>query len=103
MTWEKISNCKADELPERKIIEVEAGNKIVAIVKLNSVIFAFSATCPHAGARLCEGHIDALGQIVCPLHHYKYVPKNGYNKSGEGYKLKTYPTKNEDNTIFIFL
>jgi nitrite reductase/ring-hydroxylating ferredoxin subunit len=72
-------------------------------LKRGNEIFAFAATCPHAGARLCEGWIDAQGRIVCQLHSYRFDPANGRNTSGEGYKLRTYPVEQRNGSIFIGL
>jgi 3-phenylpropionate/trans-cinnamate dioxygenase ferredoxin subunit len=35
------------------------------------------------------------------MHKYRFNPANGYNTSGEGYKLKTYPVKEEEGRIFV--
>lgn len=88
-------------LEEGKIIESQAGEKKVALLRKGSMVHAFAATCPHAGARLCEGWTDAAGRVVCPLHKYRFDPANGRNTSGEGYKLKTYPVEIRNDRIFV--
>lgn len=92
---------ESGNLPAGRITEVIAGEKLVCLLRTDEKLFAFAATCPHAGARLCEGRIDPQGRVVCPLHSYRFNPANGYNTSGEGYKLKTYPVKEEDGRIFV--
>jgi 3-phenylpropionate/trans-cinnamate dioxygenase ferredoxin subunit len=81
--------------------EVNIGDKQIGLLKKGESLFAFSATCPHTGAPLCEGWLDARGHIVCPLHKYKFNPANGYNSSGEGYKLRTYPVEIRDGEFFV--
>jgi 3-phenylpropionate/trans-cinnamate dioxygenase ferredoxin subunit len=88
-------------LPVNKIIEVSAGEKLICLLRRAGKLFAFTASCPHAGGRFCEGWVDAMGRIVCPEHKYRFNPANGYNTSGEGYKLKTYPVKEEEGRIFV--
>ena len=83
--------------------DFEVGDKEVGLIKRDDKICAYAATCPHAGARLCEGWIDAQGRIVCPDHKYRFDPVNGRNTSGEGYKLKTYPAEIRENYIYIGL
>src|ERR1043165_9571045 len=90
-----------DSITPNKITEVLAGEKRVCLLRKDDKLFAFVATCPHAGTRLCEGWVDAMGRIVCPEHKYRFNPANGYNTSGEGYKLKTYPVKEEEGRIFV--
>jgi 3-phenylpropionate/trans-cinnamate dioxygenase ferredoxin subunit len=62
---------------------------------------ACAAKCPHAGARMAEGYIDALGNIVCPLHRYKFSLSGGRNVSGEGYFLKTYAVEERADGIYV--
>lgn len=75
--------------------------KQICLLRRSDKIFAFAATCPHAGGRFCEGSVDARGNVICPVHHYRFNPANGYNASGEGYKLKTFPAKEEEGLIFV--
>lgn len=90
-------------LKDAEITEIYVAEKTISILKKGTNIYAFAATCPHAGGRLCEGWIDALGRVVCPLHSYRFDPLNGRNTSGEGYKLKTYPVEIRNDRIFVRL
>lgn len=94
--------CASETLEEGKLQEFNLGEKRLCLLRRNGRVFAFSASCPHAGGRLCDGWIDARGRIVCPVHHYRFDPANGYNASGEGYKLKTFQAKEETGSIFVF-
>jgi 3-phenylpropionate/trans-cinnamate dioxygenase ferredoxin subunit len=93
--------AESDQLPAGKMVEVRAGEKLVCLLRKADALFAFAATCPHAGGRLCAGWVDPQGRVVCPSHKYRFNPANGYNTSGEGYKLKTYPVKEEEGRIFV--
>ena len=88
-------------LAEGRITELAVAGKAICLLKKADVIYAFAACCPHAGAPLCEGWLDAQGRVVCPLHKYRFNPMNGYNTSGEGYKLKTHPVKVAEGCIFV--
>ena len=50
---------------------------------------------------MAEGYIDALGNVVCPLHRYKYDMKNGRNVSGEGYFLAHWPVELREEGVFV--
>jgi len=84
-----------------QITELEIAGKKLCILKKEEKVFAFAATCPHSGAKFCEGWTDAQGRIVCPLHKYRFDPANGRNTSGEGYKLKTFPVEIRDGVVFV--
>ena len=102
--WIKIADS-IDELPftANGIAEVEADGKKLCIGKYNTQLFAFAFTCPHAGSRFLHGFIDKAGNVVCPLHGYKFCLKNGRNISGEGYYLKHWPVEVRGDGVFVGL
>lgn len=85
------------------IAVVEIEERRICIASHRDQWFGFAFKCPHAGVALSDGYIDIAGNIVCPLHGYKFSLKNGYNTSGEGYYLKTYPVNMNDEGIFVGL
>jgi len=80
---------------------VEVAGKKMCIGKYNEEIFAFAYKCPHAGGTLAEGYIDVLGNIVCPVHGYKFNLKNGRNVSSEGYYLRHWPLQIKNDGVYI--
>ena len=85
------------------LAEVDANGKTICIGQYKEELFAFAQKCPHASGPLSGGFIDALGNVVCPLHRYKFCMKNGRNVSGEGYYLKHWPVKVEADGVFAGL
>lgn len=91
LPWQNNNMC---------IVELEG--KKITLIKKNETLFAIAHKCPHAGGILANGYCDAIGNIVCPLHRYKFNIENGRNTSGEGYYLKTYPIEvREKEGIFV--
>ena len=103
MIWHKIAESKAELFSgtNNDLVELEVVGKSICLVKNQDIIHACVAKCPHAGGKMVEGYIDALGNIVCPLHRYKFNIKNGRNTSGEGYFLKTYLVEEREDGIFV--
>jgi len=101
LTWHKIEGVSVSGLAENKLTEISVSQKRIGLLKRNAMVYAFSATCPHAGSPLCDGWVDALGRIVCPEHNYRFDPANGRNTSGEGYKLFTYPVEIKNDDIYV--
>ena len=100
--WHKI----ADHINELKFADnniaiAQVNGKKICIGKYNQALFAFAYKCPHAGGVLADGYIDALGNIVCPLHRYKYNMQNGRNVSGEGYYLKHWPVEIREDAVYV--
>ena len=101
-SWYKIAEVLSDlRFPPSGMIQLQINNKDFCITLFKGQLFSCTATCPHAGGKLHEGYLDALGNIVCPLHHYKFNPWNGRNVTGEGYFLKTFPVEIRKEGIFI--
>ena len=102
MTWHKIAD-HINELvfADNNIAVTEMNGRRICIAKFKDEVFAFAWKCPHAGGVLAEGYIDALGNIVCPVHRYKYDMKNGRNISGEGYYLRHWPVEIREDAVYI--
>lgn len=100
--WIKIADDINDiSFNDNHIAEVAAGGKTVCIARHKDILFAFVQKCPHASGPLVNGYIDALGNIVCPVHRYKFCLKNGHNTSGEGYRLKRWPVEVRPDGIYV--
>ena len=101
-TWHKIADHIHElDFARNNIAVAEVKGKKICLARYKEEIFAFAYTCPHAGGILAEGYIDPLGNIVCPLHRYKYDMKNGRNTSGEGYYLKHWPVETREEGVFV--
>ncbi len=102
LRWVKIAGTVA-ELPigANNLAEIIVKGKKVCIGNWGGELFAFIPSCPHAGGPFSKGFIDVLGNVVCPLHRYKFCLKNGRNVSGEGYYLKRWPVKVNEEGVFI--
>ena len=100
--WYKI----ADSLDEMSfsvngLSEWEVDGKKICFSLFKEKLCATSLKCPHAGGNLSHGYVDNTGNIVCPLHRYKFSLQTGKNVSGEGYYLKTYPVEKRTNGYFL--
>ncbi len=100
--WHKIAVSIAEiNFNANGLAEIDINGKIICIAKHSGQFFACTQKCPHAGALLANGHLDALGNLVCPLHKYKFSLKNGRNISGEGYYLKTFAIEEKEDGVFV--
>ena len=99
----KIDNHIFEQLIAGKPQPVEADGISFCLAKRGDEVFAFQRKCPHAGADLSEGFMDALGNVVCPLHQYKFSVINGRNISGEGYFLKRYKVEKRAEALYILI
>lgn len=104
MFWQKIAE-RIDDLDfgANHIAVATVNDKQICIARYNGSVFAFAYKCPHAGALLAEGYINALGAVVCPLHRYRYDIRTGINVSGEGFFLRRWPLEVRDDGVYVLL
>ena len=101
-TWHKIADSINEiDFSSNGLTEITIAGKTICLAFNNNTLKACTQKCPHAGGPLVDGYLDAAGNIVCPLHRYKFSLHNGRNVSGEGYFLKTFPVEIKNDGVFI--
>jgi len=103
LIWHEVAMVNAIEWQANNMTIVEVAGKKITLGKHKEGVFAFAHKCPHASGIMADGFINAMGRVVCPLHRYQFNMENGRNTSGEGYYLKTYPVKIENEVLFVGL
>lgn len=102
LNWIKIADSEQEiEFGPNNIAEINAGERQICIGRFSGKLFAFSNKCPHASGLFVNGYIDAIGNVVCPIHRYKFCMRNGRNVSGEGYFLKNWVVEIRENGIYV--
>jgi nitrite reductase (NADH) small subunit len=66
-----------------------AGETIAIFRERQGAIYAVQAQCPHRGGALADG-IAGAGQVICPLHSFKFELATGAPLGHECAPLKTY-------------
>ena len=81
--WYKVAETEtAINWQPNNMCLMDAGEKKVTLARLNDQLCAFAHKCPHASGILADGYINAMGQVTCPIHRYKFAMNNGRNTSG---------------------
>lgn len=102
LSWHKIADHINElDFADNQVAVSEVNGKKICIGRWKDQVFAFAYKCPHAGGILAGGFIDAMGNIVCPLHRYRFSMANGRNVSGEGYHLKTWPVEIREEALWV--
>ena len=83
------------------ILPFTINGRTICLAQFDGKFFAFQSLCPHAGAPLKDGYIDTKGNIVCPLHHYKFCLSNGRNCTGQGYDMRVYPLEMRGESLYV--
>ena len=111
--------CPASEIPvgERKIVEGEGFS--IGVYNIDGKFYAIKNVCPHAGAPLCEGHIQtthrpgAVGEfdpalegrvLRCPWHGWEFDIVTGKGLYDRNSRVATYPVEvDEAGNIVVVL
>ena len=100
--WYKVvEDITMLQFQQNNMCIAEANGKKITVAKHNNSLFAFAHKCPHASGIMADGFINALGNVVCPLHRFTFNIQNGRNTSGEGYYLKTYLVEEREDGVFV--
>lgn len=92
----------ADLAPDTPRHVVVDGRHLVVALLEDGAVIAISAICPHAMGDFAGGLI-ARGQIICPMHHYRYDLRTGACAwpQGEGGRLTRFETQTRDGRVWV--
>ena len=100
--WIKVADDISDiSFNDKNIATIQIAEKSICIVKTEKGLKACSSRCPHAGGDLSEGFLDKRENIICPVHNYRFSLKNGRDTNDEGYFLKIFGIKENEEGVFI--
>ncbi len=79
-----------DQIPVGEGREFSLGGTLVAIFRgRGGHLYATQASCPHQGGRLADGIVGG-GQVICPLHTFRFDLQDGRAASSGCDSLRTY-------------
>jgi nitrite reductase/ring-hydroxylating ferredoxin subunit len=85
---EKIA-FRGDDIAEAAAKLVRIKGEEMAVFKMNGKLYGVQNICPHEGGQLCRGWIDG-GEVVCPLHGYKFDLQTGACSTDPSLKVKVF-------------
>ncbi|MFY0688343.1 MAG: Rieske 2Fe-2S domain-containing protein [Cyclobacteriaceae bacterium] len=94
-------DAAAELIPEGQIKLVKIDSRKVCLAISKTELFAFENSCPHLGHPLHEGNINPFGEVVCPLHTYRFNLKTGGESSLRCKPLKTLKTAIIDGSVYL--
>ena len=96
--WVHLVRC--DEVSDGEIIEVKAGQDLIALARVDGEWFALSNTCAHAGGPIGDGSLSAH-TVTCPYHGWTYDVRTGQCGVDESVVLETFPVKVIDGAVYV--
>lgn len=104
MSWVKIFNTEAEayqrikpDTPQLVII----GSTRVCLVLHQGRFSAVQDACSHNGQSLSKGKVNFLGEIVCPLHGYRFDLNSGRACDSSSPDLVTYAVRIDETGFYL--
>lgn len=89
------------DIRDGEVIAVSAGDRELALYRLESGIYATDNLCTHGAARLCDGFLEGYS-IECPLHQGAFDIRTGaVARAPAEEPLVTYTVEIEGNDIYV--
>lgn len=82
-----------------RLVQFEGKN--ICIILTNDEIVAFENECPHMGHPLHQGNMNYLGEIVCPLHTYRFNITDGEESEKRCKSLRFYEVRESETVNLI--
>jgi nitrite reductase/ring-hydroxylating ferredoxin subunit len=73
----------------------------ICVVRHAGKFYAVQDSCSHSGESLSKGHLNYLGEVICPLHNHCFNLQTGREIQSRSADLRTYPIKIDDSGFFI--
>jgi nitrite reductase/ring-hydroxylating ferredoxin subunit len=106
MEWIKIFSGEPEALerikPDKPQLIILHGKRI-CVVHHGNTFAAVQDACTHNGESLSKGHVNYLGEIICPWHNYCFNMESGREIQGRSTDLITYPIKIDTSGFYIGL
>jgi 3-phenylpropionate/trans-cinnamate dioxygenase ferredoxin subunit len=102
--WYKIYDFeKHGTTPQHKdnVRSVDIEGKRICLAFDGENYFALDDRCPHAGARFGAGGWCHEGELVCPVHRYRFNLQTGRGTQGD--YVNTYPVEKREDGVYVGL
>ena len=99
-TWTDV--CATDDIDQEDVIEVQAGDLVLAIYRgPRDTFHATDAKCTHGGANLADGLV--MGNVIeCPKHNGHFDYRTGAPVRVPCLEpLVTYPVRVDDDRVLV--
>jgi NAD(P)H-dependent nitrite reductase small subunit len=78
----------------------EVAEQTIAVFHFGGAFYATSDRCPHRGASLADGFLEA-GKVFCPWHCFDFNLATGACEMVPSLQVQTYEVKIEDGEVFV--
>jgi nitrite reductase/ring-hydroxylating ferredoxin subunit len=106
MEWIKIFETKEEAIKRVRPAKPQlllVGSRRICLVLFEGALYAIEDKCSHNGESLSKGTVNYLGEVSCPWHGYRFKLATGRETAQRARDLKTFPVKENELGIFIWV
>ena len=85
-----VTVAKVSEIPPGASTVITLNRKDIAVFNVDGTFHAIDDCCPHAGASLAGGYVEA-GVVTCPWHAWRFRLSDGAWADNPKVKTGCYP------------
>ena len=98
-----ITVAKVGSIPEGQGATFPLGDRLVAVFNRNGTYSAIDDLCPHMGASLGAGELDAEGTVTCPWHAWRFDVCSGVWCDNPRLKIDAFQVRVQGDEIQVRL
>jgi NAD(P)H-dependent nitrite reductase small subunit len=98
-SWQRAAAL--NDLSDGEAFAVRLGDRLIALYRLGSEVYAIDDVCTHEFAQLSQGFVED-GAIECPLHQARFDIRTGRCLAPPATEdLRSYPVKVAGNDVYV--
>lgn len=104
MQWYKVFDSvetARSKIKPNSLQLVILGGRKICLSRTTDGFRAIEDACPHRGEPLHKGSVNYLGEVVCPLHSYRYRLLDGVECEGRTQDAEVFEVKINQEGFFI--
>lgn len=99
---EWISIAQADSMKDGDCRELVAGDRLVALFRVDGEFHALDGICSHQGGPLGKGELNGC-IVTCPWHGWQFDVRTGVQQATTSIRQPTLALKVENGEVFVHL
>ncbi|MBX7166381.1 MAG: Rieske (2Fe-2S) protein [Pirellulales bacterium] len=98
--WLRVASLS--DLPEQTGFECVAGDRLVALFRIGTEVYALDGVCPHQGGPLGRGELEGC-VVTCPWHGWQFDVRSGQHQISPTIRQPALEVRVEGDDVFVRL
>ena len=95
-----IEALRSSDCREGELREVVVADHILAIARIDGVVYAMDGICPHQGGPLGQGSLCGH-TVTCPWHGWQFDMRDGSHTVTRQLRQSQWETREQDGFVWV--